>query len=563
MPDGDRTFDAPAAALRPPDEVMRLARMGASFPTRLSLMRILVRRMARERWSLDRVARDYDAEGAGTAVWRISTPGGVLSFVAFSSPLRPEERTDRVIAEKWDMTAALCRGAVSPEDVARLRENAPRQEAGRYSSRDLVLTRANRSARLFDGVVESLRRGLQPDWGPILSTGYLMRTTAVYGNGKFGLADHPCTAENPSVSGGFMAEMLTVYMVRAFQFDLLEHLARCNARGAALDRARARALGIGNATGLGMAPFLVRHPALLAAWVETREQALALMQARPHAGESERARFAALLSRGLAHVNQWSVDDPAAMARIETLRRELAALSARVPAADWPWRSLFDHVRASASVDTQEFVVALLIELGGAELDALEGGMLAGRDAHSPAGFTLRWLRAAIARDYAFALALDPADASTRRFFWYYSANKEEPRLGRRLEEPGADVEMPVGTAMEVAALWRRLSTFDEASLDESIAGFLLREPQWRRAARRAMTTAALPYSDVRDNLIGDGMRPVDLLRFKLSVFGATRFDPKSDLWTRVTMFQGAPLPDELGEPDADDWWLPALGPAP
>jgi hypothetical protein len=116
---------------------------------------------------------------------------------------------------------------------------------------------------------------------------------------------------------------------------------------------------------------------------------------------------------------------------------------------------------------------------------------------------------------------------------------------------------------MEVAALWRRLSTFDEASLDESIAGFLLREPQWRRAARRAMTTAALPYSDVRDNLIGDGMRPVDLLRFKLSVFGATRFDPKSDLWTRVTMFQGAPLPDELGEPDADDWWLPALGPAP
>jgi hypothetical protein len=562
MPDGDRAFDATAAALRPPHEVMRLARMGAAFPTRLSLMRILVRRMARERWSLERVARDFDAEGAGTAVWRISTPGGVLSFVAFSSPLRPEERTDRVIAEKWDMTAALCRGAVSDEDIGHLRSNAPRQEAGRYTSRDLVLTRANRSARLFDGVVEALRRGAQPDWRPILSTGYLMRTTAVYGNGKFGLADHPCTAENPSVSGGFIAEMLAVYMVRAFQIDLVEHLARGSPGGLALDRERARALGIGNATGLGMAPFLVRHPALLAAWVETREQALALMLARPKAGAPERARFAALLARSLAHVKQWAVDDAAAMARIEALRSELATLAAREPAVDWPWRSLFDQVCTWASADTQEFVAALLLEIGGADVDALEGGMLAGREAVLPAGATLGWLKAAISRDYAFALALDPADPSHRRFFWYYSANKEEPRLGRRFEESGADVEMPVGTAMEVAALWRRLCELDEAALDDGVAGFLLREPQWRRAARRAMTTAALPYSDVRDNLIGDGMRPVDLLRFKLSVFGASRFDPKSDLWTRVTMFQGAPLPDDLGGPDADDWWLPALGPA-
>ena len=47
------------------------------------------------------------------------------------------------------------------------------------------------------------------------------------------------------------------------------------------------------------------------------------------------------------------------------------------------------------------------------------------------------------------------------------------------------------------------------------------------------------------------------MLRFKLSFFGATKFDPKSDLWTRITLAQGAPLFDELySEPD---WWLPAL----
>jgi hypothetical protein len=561
MPDGDIAFEPRATALRPPHEVMRLARMGAAFPTRLSLMRILVRRMARERWTIGPAFDSLDANGAGSAVWRIATPGGPLSFVAFSTPLRPEERTDRVIAEKWDVTAALCRGDVSAEDVERLRNNAPRQEAGRYTSRDLVLTRANRSQRLFDGVVEALRNGRQPDWRPIVSTGYLMRTTAVYGNGKFGLADYPCTAGNPSVSGGFIAEMLAVYMVRTFQLELVNRLSK-TAGGVALESERARALGVGNATGLGMAPFLVRHPALLAAWTETRERALALMLAHPRAGAAERSRFAALLARACAHVGQWAVDDAAAMARIETLRGELAAVSVFEPSEGWPWRALFDHVCASMSIDAQELVAALLIELGGPEVDALEAHMLTSRDANQPKGVTLGGLKAAIAHDYPFALALDPAEPATRRYFWYYSANKEEPRLGQRFEEPGADLEMPVGTAMEVAALWRRLCDLDVQALETDVAAFLLREPQWRRAVRRAMTTAALPYSEVRDNLIGDGMRPVDLLRFKLSVFGASRFDPKSDLWTRVTMFQGAPLADELAEADADDWWLPALGPA-
>jgi hypothetical protein len=557
MPDGDHAFDVHAVTLRPPREVMRLERMGAAFPTRLSLMRILVRRMARERWTFGRVLDGLGADGAGTAVWRIATPGGPLSFVAFSTPLRPEERTDRVIADKWDVTAALCRGDVSAAEVERLRANVPRQEAGRYTSRDLVLTRANRSARLFDAVVAALRSGRQPDWRSIIATGYLMRTTAVYGNGKFGLADYPCTARNPSVAGGFIAEMLAVYMVRVFQLDLVNRLAAA-AGGVALEPERARALGVGNATGLGMAPFLARHPALLSAWVETRERALAMMLARP-AAAAERDRFAALLARARAHVAQWAVDDAAAMARIETLRRELARLAALPLAGDLPWRGIFDAA-CGMSPETQELIAALLIELGGADVEVLEAGMLSARAPAPAAATTLAALKAMIEREYAFALDIAPDDERARRYFWYYSANKEEPRLGHRFEEAGAELEMPVGTAVEVAGLWRRLASAEPEALRQSVAAFLLREPQWRRAARRAMTTAALPYSDVRGNLIGEGMRPVDLLRFKLAIFGASRFDPKSDLWTRVTMFQGAPLPDELHLPDADDWWLPAFG---
>ena len=52
-------------------------------------------------------------------------------------------------------------------------------------------------------------------------------------------------------------------------------------------------------------------------------------------------------------------------------------------------------------------------------------------------------------------------------------------------------------------------------------------------------------------------MLPIDLLRCKLSFFGATKFDPRSDRWVRITMFQGAPLPDEMAgltEAEADAW---------
>ena len=39
---------------------------------------------------------------------------------------------------------------------------------------------------------------------------------------------------------------------------------------------------------------------------------------------------------------------------------------------------------------------------------------------------------------------------------------------------------------------------------------------------------------------------PIDMLRLKLSFFGAVKFDPRSDKWLRINMYQGAPLSHEL-----------------
>ena len=60
-------------------------------------------------------------------------------------------------------------------------------------------------------------------------------------------------------------------------------------------------------------------------------------------------------------------------------------------------------------------------------------------------------------------------------------------------------------------------------------------------------------YSEIQDNTISKSLIPVDMLRLKLSFFGATRFDPRSDRWVRITMYQGAPLMKEINL--SDDTW--------
>ena len=86
-----------------------------------------------------------------------------------------------------------------------------------------------------------------------------------------------------------------------------------------------------------------------------------------------------------------------------------------------------------------------------------------------------------------------------------------------------------------------------------------MKYPTHRYIVKRVQTNMWAPYSEIQSNLIGSNCLPIDMLRFKLSFFGASKFDPKSDKWTRVNLFQGAPLAEELPLGKNDDWWLPSL----
>ncbi len=313
------------ATVRSPDLVLRLERIGAFHQTRLSFLRQLLRRADRERWVFTRPRFDLDARGVGTAVYSVATQGRIYSLVAFAHDLPAEKRTDRVIADAWDATFALFDGVPDDGDIVRLAANVPLQEAGRCRESEIVLARANRSVRLFDLVVGALAVGRQPDADEIESIGYLMRTTAVYGNGKFGIADRERYCGRAELAAPFQAEMLTVWMIRQFTIDLVEHLARVKgvSRAVGLAPHLKRRLGIGNATGLGMAPFLVKHPALLGAWHLARETALARVRGLEGAEVEEIRLVRGCLARAQAGLRQWTTDDAVQAPRIAALASDL------------------------------------------------------------------------------------------------------------------------------------------------------------------------------------------------------------------------------------------------
>ena len=369
----------PRVPLRPPSKVMRLARMGAFHPTRVSFVRTLVRRMARDRWRIERDRFDLDENGYGDVVYRIITPAGTLRFVAFSDHLDPSERTDRVIATQWDSTFVLTAAQVDDTLLADYRKNIPLQEAGRCHPFDLVLSRANRSVRLFEHVVRCLADGRQPAFAKLAEVGYLMRTTAVYGNGKFGVGDFEAVRSGGVFSLPFQAEMLTVYLARQLSFDLVEHIARARApdRAVRLEPRVARCLGVGNATGLGMAPFLVTHPRLLDRWIHVRELGLARVRAAERAESGRVARFAELVERARRHVAQWRTGDVRQSARIDVLAAELAWLSgwsgdAGLARIRTPWDALFRAAESRGCIELEEMTLSLLLELHPELVDALE-----------------------------------------------------------------------------------------------------------------------------------------------------------------------------------------------
>ena len=536
---------------RPPEVVMKLARMGSFHQTRLSFMRTLLRRLKKERWLFERRLWEIGADGFGRAVYTVSGPERSYSLVAFSHDLPDHKRSDRVIATAWDATFTLFDGLPTTADLDRLQQEVPKQEAGRISDSELSLSRANRSVRLWQHVIDKLSTGQQPDRDQVEAVGYLVRTTAVYGSGKFGAADRLTICQRAEVRGPFQAELLSVWLIRAFSIDLVEHIASAIGGDMAVSITPdlRRRIGVGNATGLGMAPFLINHPALINNWMLAREEAIARVRSLDNASDAAVKDFKQHFESARFNLSQWHSEHPIQIKKLEQLGADLKKMRAYIEteslAEQHPWNRFYLWAEKNLSLEGQEQLVSLILEPYGELVDDLSQCMDA--DEHLSffidGSMSIGRLLEIIETQCDWATAVDYRQKKNRARFWYTSAEKLEPRVGERFDEPGAEYEQPLSIGYFIKQLHQVLKDWDPG---QSIADFLLAHPQHRHIVRRLQTLATHPYSEIRDNLIAADMLPIDLLRCKLSFFGACKFDPRSDRWVRICMYQDAPYPNEM-----------------
>ena len=536
--------------LRDPNTIMKLSRLGSFHQSKLSFLRSFLDEF--KDWEYKKDLFDLDEGGFGTAIYSLKKNDRVYSLVCFANRLNDDERSDRVIATKWDAAFTLHDGVPTKQDVVRLKNEVPRQEVGRLSYKELTLSRANKSVRVFDHVVDCLSSGRQPDLNLLNNVGYLYRTTAVYGSGKFGLADRFRIKNRDEINGPFRLEMMLVYLVRQFTFDQVNHVAKHKnpKEAVSLDLNICKNLGIGNSTGLGMAPFIVNHPTLLNNWIFSRETALKKIREIRNIKPEEFNLFKDCVRNSIKNLTTWNTESKYQLKKINSLLKNTKKFLRFIESefkfeVDYPFNQIYLWLEKETCEECIEYIVSIMMEPFDKIVKPLIKHMSSEEDKYFniPTHRTVEELREIVEKRYPDILKIDFNNKKNKKNFWFISKNKEEPRYADRYEESGSDLEQPLAIARDIKKLHEKLTNSKNSI---TIDKFLINNSDLRHVVRRAFIIERFPYAEIQDNTIGENVVPIDMLRLKLSFFGALKFDPRSDKWLRICMFQGAPLPHEL-----------------
>ena len=537
-------------SLRDPNSIMKLSRLGSFHQSKLSFLRSFLDEF--KDWDYNNDLFDLDENGFGTVIYSFKKNERVYSLICYANEINDDERSDRVIATKWDAAFTLHDGVPSKNDIERLRNEVPKQEVGRLSYKELTLSRANKSIRVFNHVVDRLSKGQQPDLELLNKVGYLYRTTAVYGSGKFGLADRFRIKNREEINGPFRLEMMLVYLVRQFTFDQVNHIAKSKNPKIAvkLDNRICKKLGIGNSTGLGMAPFIVNHPTLLNNWIMSREVALKKIRELKRVSSKEIKIFKESLKNSIKNITSWNTDSEYQQKKINSLLDNVQKFLKFIEEkfnfeSDYPFNQIYFWLEKNKCEECTEYVVSMMLEPFDDIVKPLISKMSSDEDQYFtiPTERTVEDLRTIIEQRYPNILKINFKKKENYKNFWFISKNKEEPRYADRFEESGSELEQPLAIARDIKKLYETLLvTKNILTIDK----FLIKHPELRHVIRRAFIIEKFPYSEIQDNTISEKVIPIDMLRLKLSFFGALKFDPRSDKWLRICMFQGAPLPMDL-----------------
>lgn len=561
MSTDQETRDYDVSSLRDPSTLMQPERLGSLKQTRLSFARLLVDKMVDEQWTIRPTELSFDGAGNGRAIYAIETPSKRLSFVVFSSDTGEGENSARIIAEDWDIRAFLCEGEPSEELIQHQREELPHVMRGRATPDVLIWTRANRSSRFFDHIVESLAADEQPDIDRLARGGYLMRSSGYYGNGLNGTKVFKALDGDHPLKGPYMAQMLAVYMLRVFGYDLAEGMAKArNPEAATLRSDFKRYLGTGNSSGIGIIQHVVTHPQLLHAWLRAREVALArAKETEPSPEDVQRFKQAVEKAR------QWFDEDESDTRHFFTSKDVIADELEQVPGvvddltrragADPLWTRLCRWAAEELTMESQEVLHSLFIDIHPEVCEGLASTLTVSERSDVEPAMRLSTLRSLLTDEYQWALDIDLSAPGAQHYFWYRSIENEEPRLGVRGETGYEEYELPIDIARQVQRLHADLAAFDD---DATVAAFLFEHPEHRAIVERVQTVHGLAYAEVRDNPLDADVVPLHYISCLKAIWGIQKAHPKSKGWVRGTFFQGAPLPEEIAAGEDDYWVYPS-----
>ena len=307
-----------------------------------------------------------------------------------------------------------------------------------------------------------------------------------------------------------------------------------------------------------MAPFIVNHPTLLNNWIFCRETALKKIREIKTVKTHDSDLFKNCVRNSIKNITSWNTESKYQLKKINHLLKDVKKFVDYVDnkfnfKSNYPFNEIYLWLENETCDECIEYIVSIMMEPFSEITKPLIKEMSSEEEKYFniPTSRTIEDLKDIIEKKYPNILSINFKKKENFKKFWFISKNKEEPRLADRFDEPGSDLEQPLAIARDIKKLHDKLlSSKKNLTIDQ----FLIDNSDLRHVVRRAFIIEKFPYSEIQDNTIGENIIPIDMLRLKLSFFGALKFDPRSDKWLRICMFQGAPLPNELK--NYDEQWV-------
>ncbi len=543
--------------MRPAAELMNMDQLASTKPYRLSFARTLIQRMTTERWSIQLKTIQVDANGIGTATYRIVAAGHQMTFAVFSDDVPDQNRSGRLSEQRFDGMGFLCHGEVTTERLRAEREALGLRSRGRTNWETIGWTLATRSTRSFEEVVGLLAAGVQPARGQgASSAGYLFRNNGYYGNGRHGTRMWQSLPVDHPLSHPYHPEMFALYLWRQFGFDLVDEIARIRSLNAVqLDSGYKRITGIGNSTGQGISTFLTKWPGWIHAWSTLRETAIVRsVNARASSVDIDKVR--ALLRRAVSYMaHRDGSGDPYSCSDSELIGdlNEIESRLEQFVSIGESWLRIVTWTRAHCHPEAADVLHSILTETYSDLVDELDSDFasLMHRATDVDPCETVAELKQLVAERYAWT-------QEWRSFpnFFYRSADHGEQRVGVRKIDEGESMETFTALCRDVAALTDDL---DASSGGESVGIFLLRHPHHRFLVERIQTFGKDVYAEIRANVADDSWVPAKAGKFVLSNFGMELATAHNHRYVQGVFYQGAPLPEDLGAGREIDWIYPSV----